>query len=321
MIRLEALIENGLDPVDHGPCLVVAGDVGAGNDHRPEIPDVQFLGVGQGGVGPVTPLGQSSQTEVLLGDRQDRAGVDLGLARGLGLGVLLLDGGPHTRHAVPHDLLDDRAVLLGDLGQQGVAVHPPRTEALGLGAAVGLGTGTPGLTAPTLTPLGALGALAPGPTPPTAAIPATVAAGHPLGGHELVVAQGTGLHLEEIGPLLLGLRSEDLGDLDAIEVEFGLDLHDIADLRALVEQVGGEVALGLLGPGSPPGPGTVVPGARQFYFDSAAHAGEPTFTFLDGGPSFWPDGSGPGPVGWSERPARTGEVYEASEPDPAPGFR
>src|SRR4030095_6952742 len=84
------------------------------------------------GLGPVAPdrgLGTGAQ---VLGHLQQRVGLDLGLAGGLQLLVLLVARLAARRDAADQQLLRDRALLRRDRFQQGVAVGAARTQALGL---------------------------------------------------------------------------------------------------------------------------------------------------------------------------------------------
>ena len=69
--------------------------------------------------------------------------------------------------------------------------------------------------------------------------------------------------------LLLG--REHLDDGDALDLELGLGPHDVARLRARIEELGVKRALGLLGSRGPPCPGPVVAGAGQLDVDPAGH--------------------------------------------------
>ena len=62
------------------------------------------------------------------------------------------------------------------------------------------------------------------------------------------------LQLEQVGALLLLLRSEHLDDLDAVDVELGLCFDHVTDLGSVVEQGADQLPFGSARSGHPPGP-------------------------------------------------------------------
>ena len=125
--------------------LLVAGGAVGGDHHRPQVAQVELVAVGQRGVGAVVPLGGAHAGQQLLGDAKQLLAVDGGLAGGLALVVLGLDGLADAGDAAAQHLLGDRLVLGGQLGQDGLAVGAAGAEALGLGPlGQRRGSGVPG---------------------------------------------------------------------------------------------------------------------------------------------------------------------------------
>ncbi len=112
-----------------------------------------------------------------------------------------------------------------------------------------------------------------------AAIGALTAAGTALtragasqrGGYERCVGRPRATDLE---PVRVGTRrsgGRDRNDAQAVEVRLDLGAQDIADLGTAREDGCVECALGLAGAGGAPGPGTIIPRARELDVDPAGH--------------------------------------------------
>ena len=78
-------------------------------------------------------------------------------------------------------------------------------------------------------------------------------------------------HLEPLGFLANALGGKNGGDGEAIEVSISLHLHDVAHRCAGRQQSSVERALGLLGPGRPPGPLPVAAVGGEFNVKPSSH--------------------------------------------------
>jgi hypothetical protein len=279
VIGLDTGVQARPQLLGNGLGFIVAGCIGSNHD-RPQVTKIELVHLGQRSVGSVSPFGRLQFREEILGDLDHRGGSDLGSARFLGFGVLLVDGGPYRSHTTLHHLLGDGSKLLGNLCQHCGAMLPLRSQALRLRPLLGLGTGSALAASAIACPLAASAIAAATVAAATVVVASTTAAAAvstALGprctrlGDELVVADGTRLQFEEVVAFLLLLRGEDLDHLDAIEQEVGFDLADVADRSALVEHGRIDHALRLLGSGGPPRPRPVVSGTREFNFDTARH--------------------------------------------------
>ena len=81
---------------------------------------------------------------------------------------------------------------------------------------------------------------------------------------------------EQLDPLGLwfaasGLRRQHRGDEDPVDLEVGIDPHDIARSNARRHQIAVEGSFGLLGSRSTPRPRAVVASTRQLDLDASAH--------------------------------------------------
>ena len=112
--------------------LVVATGVAGGVDDRSEVAEVELVDDRHGGLGAVAPGRGGGLAPQLFGDAQEGVGLDLGLARGLQLFVLLLDGLADGRDATGEQLLGDGALLGRHRLEERGAVGLARAEALGL---------------------------------------------------------------------------------------------------------------------------------------------------------------------------------------------
>ena len=124
----------------------LAAGVGGHHDGA-QVAEVELVDVGQGGVGPVAPLGGAETGEKPLGQGLQLGGVDLGAALGPGRGVLLLDGLADGRDATPQDLVGDGALVGLEGVEDGPAVVALGPQPLGTGLLV---------DRPTTGPIGAL---------------------------------------------------------------------------------------------------------------------------------------------------------------------
>ena len=132
VLLLDAVGEGLAQLGGEGLGLVVAAGVAGRVDDRAEVAEVELVDDGGGGLGPVAPGGGGGLAPQLLGDAQEGVGLDLGLARGLQLFVLLVDGLAHGRDATGEQLLGDRALLGRHRLEEGGAMDLARAEALGL---------------------------------------------------------------------------------------------------------------------------------------------------------------------------------------------
>ena len=107
------------------------GVTASGHD-RAQVAQVELVEIGRGRFGPVEPLGHTDLGQQLLGQSEQAARLDLGLAGRLQLGVLLLQGLANRRDATAQHLLSDHLVVIGQGGQQGRAVGAAGPQALRL---------------------------------------------------------------------------------------------------------------------------------------------------------------------------------------------
>ncbi len=272
----------------HVSGLLLASDVLGADHHRPEIGQGDVLDVGEGGVGPVEPLGQADPGQEALGDGQDGGGGGLGPAFLASGGVLLLERRAHCREPTPQRLLGDHLLLPGQLGEQGVAMDVARPELLGLGPDRGLRPRWPGVVAPALG-AGRLGAGGRGPgtararrpilgagTPPggpSSVVPRT--SGRPLvvgpvltavGGHRRLLASGA-QQLQTLRCLALAPGRKDRGDGDAFEVDVGLGPDHVTHSGSTVQEAPVEHPLRLASARRTPGPGAVGAFAGELDLD------------------------------------------------------
>ena len=86
VLGIEPFVQGGAELGAQGAGLVVLGGAVGRGDHGPEVTDVDHVGLLQGSLGPVLPLGGPDLGEQLLGEGQDGAFIDgrgtLGLAAG-----------------------------------------------------------------------------------------------------------------------------------------------------------------------------------------------------------------------------------------------
>ena len=269
-----------------GPRLVVAGRSIGGDDDGAQIAKVELVDVGERAFGAVSPLGGAHLRPQLLRQRHQLGGVDLRATLGLGRLVLLVERGPHGGHPAADELLGDGTVLLGQLGDEGAAVGPAGAEALGL--RLGLQRRAP-LEGPAAVPIGArapvgpvsagaTGAVTAGPVSPVGAVPAVSAwpaviptPADQARGHELVVVPAAADDLQALRFAPHRLRRGDRSDDDAFDVDLDLGLEHHAHGSITRQQRRIDAALGFTGAGGSPGPGAVVPTARQLDINAARH--------------------------------------------------
>ena len=107
-------------------CLVPGPTVGR-DDHRTEIPKIQFLEVGPGRLGTVHPLCGAKLGKEPLGHGHDLVEGHLRTILLLGGLVLFAHLVAYRRDSAPQHLLGHRALLGGHLGQRCIAVGAART--------------------------------------------------------------------------------------------------------------------------------------------------------------------------------------------------
>ncbi len=298
--------EGVTQPTGELTTLLVLGGVIGGHHDGSEVAQIEVVHLGEGGVGPVPPLGGAETGEQPFGQRQHPRRVHLGMTGRPRLRVLrvecLTDGG----ETAPHQLLRHRALLLGQGSQDRGAVHPARAEPLGLGLGLGcgpswaVGTGSGGPltrrasgTGPSLgAPLGSGAATFAGRAVGRAGSLGPAALARVAGARSPIRAvRARPLDQRRGDALEAALRSEDLEavlvvglgaprwkngqDADAVHVDVGLDAEHVADLGRPGKERPVEHPSGLARACGPPGPRPVVARAGEFDVDPPRHGGSP----------------------------------------------
>ena len=268
---------------------------------RAQVAEVEHLEVALGGLGAVAPLGGAHLRHELLGHLQQRAGRDRRLAGGGALGVLLLDGLAHGGQPAEHDLLGDRALLLGQRLEQRVAVGLARRAGAwpwgarrrARAAARGGCGAAGGPCARGARPIAALAVARSRRSPPrpspsrrgavaAAAVAATARRGAGRGRSRLrvarvVVTRGSSLAGPSSSSRSGSCRAPLAGSTPVISMPSTKNSASTRSTSPTLARAGeeraGHRALGRLGPGGSPGPGAVVARAGQLDVDPAGHGG------------------------------------------------
>jgi hypothetical protein len=270
--------------------LVVAGRAVGRDDHRAEVAQVELIDIGQRAFGTVTPFRPPHRRPQLLGQLHERAGIDLRAALGGGGLVLLVERRPHRRQPTPDQLLGDGPLLLGQLGDERVAVLATGPQALGpwlgirrraplerpagtiaavaAGASIAVAPGPATVAAvASVAPIGAVAAIAPVAAAATVVTPPA----HQARGHQRIFVAPPADDLQPLWFASRGLRRCDGGHDDALDVDLDLGLEHHADVGITREQGTLDAAAGFPGAGGSPGPGAVIPTARQLDIDATRH--------------------------------------------------
>ena len=265
-------------------CAVVSSDNNLANVAKVNLGD-SF----ECGLGIVAPFSAAEAGKEMLTNRFEHLRWDFWLT-GLGrFNVLGLDQGTKPWDAVTEDNTSERALHLGKPVQYGVTMYSACAQPLWLRArwptiaswatlvaaslvtataastAFAVSTSTVAIAASTAFAIAATSVAIAASTATTVSVAASTAAvsiptttfTNELGGDTAAVVAGT-KDFERLLLLPLLLGRHDCRDEHTIDGKVGVDTHNIAHGRSLVEEASVEDALGLFGPGLSPGVGTII---------------------------------------------------------------